>query len=373
MKVLLTGGHFSPAFAVIQELQKRGDEVVIVGRKHAQEGDKSISYEYSVSKELRVPFHELKTGRLQRKVTLHTVPSLIRFFKGIVQATTILKQEKPDVILTFGGYIALPVAIVAYLKKIPIITHEQTQGLGLSNKIIAKMARTLCISFPETKRYVSHSRTVLTGNPIRKNIFMQDKTFPIPQNMPVIYITGGSTGSHLLNTVVKEAAASLLEKYVLIHQTGDNMFGDYESVQRLKDELPQELQERYIVKKFVYPDEIGFVYKSADLVIGRSGVNTVLELLALNKPSLLIPLSHGQKGEQLQNAELLKKLGLAEVILQYDFTAETLREGIENMMEDIAKYRVDKDIIDQYIVRDAPKRIVQELAAQYEKKKTEQE
>lgn len=371
MKVLVTGGHFSPAYSVIEELLAMDSQVVIVGRKYPFEGDtSSTSYEYRVSKEHGIPFREIQTGRLQRTLTRHTIASLIKVPAGLLHARKILTEEKPDVVLTFGGYLALPIAISARMLNIPVVTHEQTQGLGLSNTIIAKVADTVCVSFPDTQQRIKHPHVVMTGNPMRKSIYTIDQKFSFPENIPVLYITGGSTGSHIINRVVGEAAPQLLEKFVLIHQTGDNKFNDYAFLENIKSGLSPKLQERYVVQKFIYPSHIGYVYTNAQLVIGRAGANTVLELIACNKPSILIPLPHGQTGEQLQNATLIQELGLGEVLHQNKLTAETLIQSIDTMMTDIEKYHISQRIIDTYIYPDSARRIVAELTAQYEKKKS---
>ncbi len=370
MKVLITGGHFSPAYSVIEELQKIHADIHIVGRKYPFEGDTaSYSYEYQVSQELKIPFSELRTGRLQRKITRHTILSLLSVLTGFRQAYQLLKEIKPDVVLTFGGYLALPVAISARMQQIPIVTHEQTQGLGLSNKVIAKIADTVCIAFPDTKKKISHPHVVVTGNPMRKSIYTVNKTFSHPKNIPLLYITGGSTGSHAINRIIGQALPQLLTKYVIIHQSGDNAFNDFSFLEKTKATLSPSLQERYILQKFIFPSHIGYVYKTADVVIARSGVNTVLELIACNKPSILIPLPHGQTGEQMQNAKLIKKIGLGEIVPQNTLTPEVLIKTIDSVITHIENYHISQSIIDTYIYTDAANRIVRELTAQYEKAK----
>lgn len=369
MKVLLTGGHFSPALSVIQTLQKDGHEVVIVGRKHPFEGDnQTLSYEYRVSQELHIPFVELKTGRLQRKITRQTLPALVRSVHGMLNAHKIVAEVNPDVVLTFGGYLALPIALDARLRNIPLVTHEQTQKLGLANSLIAKIADAICVTFPSTKKQLKSRKVVLTGNPLRADIFTVTDTFELPKGFPVLYVTGGSTGSHPINAAIRNVLPELLEKFVVIHQTGESSFHDFETLDEFKKSLPDTLKSRYSLHKYIYPSQIGFVYKSADIVIGRSGANTILELLALNKPSILIPLPHGQSGEQLENARLLEQLGLAEVVMQDD-AERVLLPTLEKVQEGLAKYHLESGIIEQYIFRDAARRIVDVLVAHYEKKK----
>lgn len=370
MKVLITGGHFSPAYSVIEELKNRNADVVIVGRKHPFEGDKkSQAIEFKISKDLNIPFIELETGRLQRKLTKHTIPSIFKSLSGILNSYKILKKEKPDVVLTFGGYLALPIAFVAKLKNIPIVTHEQTQRMGLSNKIISKIASSVCISFESSRKFTTNPNVVLTGNPIRKSAIEVKDKIEHPSNLPVIYITGGSTGSHAINRTITSVINQLVSKYVVIHQTGENEYGDYDEALEFKSSLKLEFKDRYIPRKFIFPTEIGYVYKVADIVIGRSGVNTIIELINLNKPCILIPLPHGQHGEQLLNSKLIKDIGLGEVIEQKSLNEEILMQTIENMLKNIDKYKVSMSIINKYVFPDSARRIVSELTAQYEKKK----
>lgn len=368
MKIAITGGHISPALAVIDKLKKNSD-IVFIGRKYAYEGDKSESFEYKVCKKLAIPFYQINTGRLQRKFTRYTLASILKFPNGIIGAGMILKKARPDIVLTFGGYVGLPVSIVAFLLKIPVVIHEQTQKAGLTNTIISYFADKVCISFDSSKIYFQGGKTVLTGNPVRKEIFEVKEKFTIPKGYKVLYITGGSGGSHFINDKISKILPDLVKKYVVIHQTGNSSgFNDYEILGNTKKSLG-ELKNRYVLKKFISTDEIGWTYKSCDLVISRSGINTVCELLALQKKCLLIPLSHGQKGEQLDNAMLIKNLGLGEFMEQKDVSTSLLLTKIDEMMD--KTMQVKKDGIKNYVIANADDNIINVLKSIYEKKKIE--
>lgn len=345
MKVLITGGHFSPAYALIQELKKE-NRVVIVGRRHAQEGHSSDSLEYQLAEKLDVPFINLKAGRLGRKITRNSIASFLRAPQGFGRAMSILKKEKPDVVLSFGGYISLPVCLAARLLSIPIVIHEQTQRAGLANKYIGKIANKVCISFDSSRPFFPASKTVLTGLPLRPEVTQVIKKFDIPSNKPLLYITGGSTGSHAINELIYQTIDQILDSYSVIHQTGDSEFKDSEKLEELKGTLSAEKQKKYIVQKYVYPDEIGWVLKNTEIIVGRAGINTVNEILTLHKKAVLIPLPHGQKGEQKSNAELVEKSGLGyyidqdlatpEVFIELIHKAEKLKAK-EGNLEDIMK------------------------------------
>ena len=130
---------------------------------------------------LGIPFYAINTARLQRKFTKHTVPSLIKFPLGFIQSLKILRKIKPEVVLGFGGYISLPVVLAAAFLKIPIVIHEQTLEAGFANKIEAKFARKICISWQSSEKYFPKEKTVLTGNPLRQ-VILNSKIFQAKMN-----------------------------------------------------------------------------------------------------------------------------------------------------------------------------------------------
>ncbi len=332
-KIILTGGHLSPLLAVYEELVKKA-ECVVVGRKHTFEADQTVSFEYQLLKEKNVKFYDISASRFQRRFTKHTLPSLLKFPRSMSQAFNILKKENPNAVLTFGGYVGFPIALTARLLGIPVVVHEQTLHAGLTNQLIGKIAAKICISYPSSQEYFPTNKTILTGNPLRQEIFIPNKGFNIPSSSPVLFVTGGSTGAHQLNTYIEFLLEKLLEKFVIINQTGDaRQFKDYARLESLKKKLPKELSSKYILKKFIIPEEIGWIYKNADVVVSRAGANTVSELLALKKKAILIPLSHGQNNEQLENAKFYESSGLGEYILEKDVNLENLYNKIEQLLK----------------------------------------
>ena len=351
MKLLIVsggGGHFSPALAVIQSMPEDWD-VTVVGRQYAFEGDKALSFEYQTAKKLGISFRTLATGRLQRKFTRHTVSSLLKVPVGFAQALSILKEEKPDIVLSFGGYVSVPIGFAAHTLGIPIVLHEQIFSAGLSNKLIARFAKKICISWKESAEHLPKAKTVLTGNPLRKfpvdsllSGFSENrKKFPVlDTNLPVIYVTGGSGGSHALNILVEGALEKLLQQYIIIHQTGDAQeFNDFDRLEKIKSSLPSEVKERYLPFKFVEPSQMFEFLMMASLIVSRSGINTVTELVYMGKPSLLVPLPYGQHDEQLENAKFVQKIGLGEIEEQEGLTSEKLFERIEQMMVNLETYK----------------------------------
>ena len=346
MKVLITGGHLTPALAVIKERPK-GMDVVYVGRKYALEGDSALSLEYQTITNLGIPFIVFHPGRLQRRFTRHTLFSLGRFPKGIWEAFRILKKEKPDVVLSFGGYVAFPIAVAASLLKIPVITHEQTLEVGAANALIAKLAIKVCVSWPSSEKFFPKEKVVLTGNPIVEQKPSQEMQALIchhKEKYPLLVITGGSLGSHAINILIEPMLDKLLAHFTILHQTGNaKQYGDYDRLVKKRNKMPYTFQERYLPTKFLAPDDMPYIYEQADLVISRSGINTVLTLLLANTPSLLIPLPISQRQEQLKNALLLRDSGLGEVLEQDSLTSETLFEAVLMMMRNKTVYK-NKDL-----------------------------
>ncbi len=360
MKIIIVGGHLAPALAIIERLPKNA-QILFIGRKYAMEGDKALSFEYQKITELGIRFISLTTGRLQRKLTKFTLYSLFKLPIGFVQAFQILSDYKPDVIVCFGGYVQIPVAAAAYILHIPLIIHEQTRKVGLANKLITPFAKTICISWPESVGYFPPKKTILTGLPLRKEFF-QNEHKPPRSRGKVIYITGGSLGSHVINVLIEGTLKKLLKKFYLIHQSGDSKkYNDYERLKKIKEMLPGNLKARYKLVKFIDPKDTAWIMNSADLVISRSGMNTVAELMCLEKACLLIPLPYGQRSEQLNNALSLEKLGIGRVLRQEELTPEMLYSQITQFIAKLDSSRFKRDRIVQakkLIKYDAAEKIV---------------
>ena len=355
MKVVIIGGHFSPALAVIEEL--KDEEVYYLGRKHTFEGDKAISLEQEEITKLGIPFYAINTARLQRKFTRHTVPSLVKFPLGFTQSLRILRQIRPEVVLGFGGYVSLPVVLAAFFLKIPVVIHEQTLEAGFANKIEAKFARKICISWQSSQQYFPKQETVLTGNPLRK-IVLNAQPFREETGLPKLYITGGSSGSHVINLLVEESLEKLLKKFTVVHQTGDaRAYADFERLQAKANKFGAQLAKNYHPQKFFSQEEVANSLSKANLVVGRAGINTVTELIYFKTPAFLIPLPFSQRNEQLKNALFLKGLGLAEIGIQNELTPDAFVETIFAMLKNLDRYQLKEKVL----MLDAAKNIVKVL------------
>lgn len=344
IRMVVTGGHLSPALAVIEEALKNNKfKIFYIGRKQPLEGDNALSLEYLTITKEGIPFHNLITGRFQREFTFHTLYSLIKFPLGLLQSFIYLKRILPDIVLTFGGYVALPVAIAAYLLNIPIIAHEQTPVLGLTNRIISKYVKILCLTWTNTLGVQSGINSTITGLPIRQSLFDLKNNSLIRfgnADYPLIYITGGNLGSHSINTVISKSLPLLLNKHRILHQCGSaNQKKDYHALSTLCKLLPKSQSCNYKLVTHVSPDEVGAILSNAQILIGRSGANTCYEIGIYGLPSILIPLPWSAYHEQEHNAGVLEKQKTVRIISQSKLNARELIKGIQEIEQNYSTYR----------------------------------
>lgn len=354
-KILMTGGHVTPALALIDVLKERAPEIeiVFVGRKYNnQEHTESFEYREVLARNIR--FIHLQTGRSPKSLSLESLQNLINIPRGMWNSWKIISDEKPHVIMSFGGYIAMPVTSTAYIKGVPIFTHEQTIHPGLANQSIARRAEKVFVSFPEAAGFFPEEKVIVSGNPVRTSIFHQGKQNIPKQNLPCVYVTGGSLGAHAVNRCIEKILPKLLEHAYVIHQTGNVAeFQDFERLSEFKSRLQPTLQARYDIRTHVSDEEIGSVFAAADVVVGRSGANTFFELVALQKPAVCIPLPHAAFDEQRKHAHILQESGAAEVFEQNE-DADQLLESILRVLKNKSLYEKGyKTITKRYKTREA--------------------
>ncbi|MBI2019886.1 glycosyltransferase [Candidatus Daviesbacteria bacterium] len=362
MKILVTGTHFTPAQAVIEELKKYPDtQIIYVGRKTTMEGDSSPSAESKVLPNLGVKFIPIITGRLQREFTIYTIPSLLKIPIGILQSLYIILKEKPNVILSFGGYVGLPLVLVGWLFSIPIIIHEQTLVSGLANQIGGLFADKIALSFKQNIN-AKDEKILITGNPIRDLIkhpknSKNEKNFKIfdtakKEKLPVILITGGNQGSRTINMVVKQCLSRLIRIACIIHVTGESKYNDFERLKKLQND-------HYLVSKWI-DRQWGIILSKVDLVVSRSGINTLTELAYLEKPALVIPFEPLYQDEQNKNAKYFQSLGIVKILPQTKLSAESLLAHIKNMIINLDQLKKDAKKAKAILIPDAAKRLALE-------------
>ncbi len=327
-KIVLTGGgtagHVTPNIALLPELKNRGYEVHYIGSYDGIE-KKLIS-------EFHIPYHGIATGKLRRYFDIKNFTDPFRVIKGFGEASSLLKKLQPDIIFSKGGFVSVPVILAAKRRKIPSIIHESDMTPGLANKICIPAATKICANFPETVKELPEGKAVLTGSPIRKELFSGNKMAGLQfcgfhLNKPVILIIGGSLGSVVVNEAVRKILPKLLEKFQIIHLCG-------------KDKMDPSLNGTVGYVQYEYiKKELSDLLDASDLIISRAGANAICEILALRKPNVLIPLSAGaSRGDQILNAASFERQGFSKVIKEEDLTGETLLKAVMNVYENRAAY-----------------------------------
>ena len=302
-KILFTGGgsagHVVPNIALMQELSRYGTfECAYFG---------SNGIEKDLIKDLGITFFQANCPKLVRgknfKTLVKNLSVPIKLNKAIHNAKAILKEFSPDVVFSKGGFVALPLVLAANKLKIPCYTHESDRSIGLANKIISKKCKAVFTSFPETAKTLKNG--VFTGAPLRKELFEKDQTtakikFGLPLKKKVLLVLGGGSGSKRVNDAVRQSL-NALHDFSILHICGK---GNLENVNA----------ENY--KQFEYLEDIGEAYAAADVVVSRAGAGAIFEILALKKPSVLIPLEGETRGDQLENAEYFASRNLCKVLRQ---------------------------------------------------------
>lgn len=361
-KIVITGGHLTPALAVIEMLKKKGGwEILFVGRKYAIEEKKALSMEEEMVVEKKVAFYALDAGKLPKKFNRFSFLALFKVPLGFWQAFWLLKKLRPDVVLSFGGYLSVPVVFAGWLLQIPAITHEQTTTIGLASRLNSHLVEKIAISWPETAQFLPKEKVVLTGNPLRSEFFCgQEKTWKILKfdpRRPTIFITGGNIGSRVINQTVAQTLDQLLAKYNLFHQCG-HAAEDYEALLAKERSMLSEKAKCYHLKKYLNSQEMAAIMKGASLIIARAGANTVTEIAYLGKPALFIPIPWSRANEQTKNAQMLVKTGTAKILSQDKLTPQTLLKEINQMMDELSQYKKKASQAQKLVRVDAAERIV---------------
>jgi UDP-N-acetylglucosamine--N-acetylmuramyl-(pentapeptide) pyrophosphoryl-undecaprenol N-acetylglucosamine transferase len=213
-RIVLTGGgtagHVTPCIALLPALKEEGYDIQYIGSYNG--------IERKLIEEYRIPYHGISSGKLRRYFDLKNFSDPFRVIKGYREACKIIKQLDPDIVFSKGGFVSVPVVFAAKKYKIPVIIHESDMTPGLANKLAIPAAKKVCANFPETLEYLPPEKAVLTGTPIRKELFSGNKIHGLDfcgftANRPVILIIGGSTGSKAINEVIRGMLPTLVRDY----------------------------------------------------------------------------------------------------------------------------------------------------------------
>jgi UDP-N-acetylglucosamine--N-acetylmuramyl-(pentapeptide) pyrophosphoryl-undecaprenol N-acetylglucosamine transferase len=303
--VIFTGGgsagHVTPNFPLMQALQAEGIQVHYVGSK--------TGIERALVTAQQIPYYSISTGKLRRYWSWQNFLMPFQLIKGITQSAYYCYRQKPQVIFSKGGFVALPVVIGAWLNRIPVVVHESDLSPGLANRLSFPFAKKICVTFPKTMDYLKKKQKVrLTGLPIRSFLYQGDRQRGLDfcgftSQKPVLLVIAGSLGSQEINERIRRLRVELTKTFQIIHICGEG-------------KLDPNLQNIPDYQQFAYLQApLADVLACADLVLSRAGATTICELFALKKPHILLPLSRkASRGDQWQNANYCSKQGFSDTV-----------------------------------------------------------
>lgn len=312
-KLLLAGSHAgSTAIAVIEEIKKRKLDWEIHW----------VGIQYKNMENLGVIFHNLESGKIENKFTKNTISNFFKIPLSFMHGYKLIKSIKPDLTLSFGSAAGAISAFWSSFLNIRVIIHEQTASAGRANIISSYFAKIVLTSRESSHMYFNKNKVRLVGNPINKEILDRSK-LERRNRVKTIFITGGSQGSKIINDAIKPILPKLLERYFVIHQTG---IGKSEDFTKIKSD-------KYFAFEQTDPRNMAEALYKSDIVISRSGANTVSELVVLKKPTILIPIPWTYNDEATENAKYMEDLGLAKILPQKELTPQRLLTEVELMIE----------------------------------------
>ena len=333
MRILLSGGgtagHINPAVAIAKTVagHEPGSSILFVGTPNGME-------QRLVPRE-GFPIRSVEVMGLRRKLTLENVKVAVNYFTSIRDAGKIIDEFRPDVVVGTGGYVCAPVIKAAFKRRIPTLIHEQNVFPGLAIKMLAKKADVTAISFDETRSMMDAKNMVLTGNPLRPDLFDPIDAESVRAGLelptgPVVLMFGGSLGAERMNDALVEMLKAGNPDFNLVAATGEKHY------QGVMDALKGVTLGKN-VKIFPYIYNMKEMFAMADLAVCRAGAITVSELSALGKAAVLIPSPYVAHNHQEYNARYLEKNGAAKVLLEKDLSGASLKKAIADSISDPAK------------------------------------
>jgi UDP-N-acetylglucosamine--N-acetylmuramyl-(pentapeptide) pyrophosphoryl-undecaprenol N-acetylglucosamine transferase len=356
--VVFTGGHHNSALVVVKELSRQGNRIIWFGHKHTMWRAKNVSAEYKEVTKAELEFVNLFAGKF------YNISNPLRLAKiplGFLHALFLLIKYKPALIFSFGGYLAVPTVICGWLLGIPCVTHEQTIRAGKANQLISWFCKKIFLTWEESEKYFSKDKTYITGLPLRSEFNKVEQCLvDFKNSKSTLLVLGGKQGSHTINQAVGKYLEQILEKYNVIHQTGDNLqTKDFHKLMKKKKQLSKNQQQNYLIKPYFFAGEIVKAYHSADIVVCRSGAHTIYELMFLGKPALLIPYPWAYNNEQAANAKKYKKIGAAEILEQENINKLFIR--VEELHKNLKQYQTKASQARNMLVENSLKKIINQI------------
>lgn len=325
-----TGGHVFPAISIANALKSIDDSVIIhfVGALGRLEMVKVPEAGYEIS--------GLPVAGFERKLSLKNIGVFVRLIKSLGKSGKIIKTFKPDVVVGVGGYASGPLLKVAGRRGIPTLIQEQNSYAGVTNKLLAKKAKMICVAYEGMERYFPAEKILLTGNPVRKDLDEPGnkrkeaiKYFGLEENIPTALVLGGSGGSRTINESIAEGIEKIEGSRIqVIWQTGKHY---YESLNKIHKESSASM-----IQLHDFIDRMDLAYAAADIIVSRAGAGTISELAVVGKPVILIPSPNVAEDHQTKNARALVDKNAA-LMMKDSESVEKLADAIIALIKDTEK------------------------------------
>lgn len=346
-----TGGHIFPALSIANALKRRLDaDILFVGADNRMEMEKVPAAGYEIK--------GLPVAGFDRKNLLRNVGVLLKLRKSIAMARRIVKDFNPDIAIGVGGYCSGPTLKAAQKAGVPTLLQEQNSYAGVTNKLLAKKARKICVAYSGMERFFPADKIVMTGNPVRKDLLNSDVTkekartgFGLNPKLPTVLVVGGSLGARTLNESMEQGIRRLYDEGIqVIWQTG-KFFGERgpAAAKNLKG---------IVVTKFI--TDMASAYAAADVVVSRAGAGSISELELLGKPSILVPSPNVAEDHQTKNARALSDKGAA-ILVEDARAREVLVDEIIRLIKDSEKLGAMSAEIKKLALPDSDEKIVDEI------------
>ena len=330
MKVIMvaggTGGHIYPALAIINKIKDNCPEAefLYIGTVDRMEKD--------IIPPLGIPYVGIEMKGLNRKKILSNFQVMKMFFNAVRKAKKTIIDFKPDIVIGAGGYITAPVLYAAHKLKVPVLIHEQNSIPGVSNKFIGNFADRICVSLPNSLSMFPKDKVRHTGNPRSEEILSVKKkskaSLGFHENKRLVVIVMGSLGSITMTKRIQELIPEFRDKaYQVLVITGKKYYDDYKDIKTGDN-----------VRIVPFMDDLINLLKDTDLIISRAGASTIAEITAIGLPSILVPSPYVTANHQYKNAKELEDNGACKIILEEDFSKDTIIPAIDDIFNDKNKY-----------------------------------
>ena len=338
-------GSVSPLLALFEEMQEKIPHMKCVWVGTITGPEKKIAEGYGIE------YKSIASGKFRRYFSIQNFLDILQILVGFFQSIFFIISFKPSLVLTAGGFVAVPLVWAAWILRVPIHIHQQDARVGLANKLMAPLATLITATFEKNVKYFKNKNVVVTGNPLRKDLACLDKTeavdfFGFSENLPVLLVMGGGTGALVINKLIADSFDQLIEFCQIIHSTGEGKM------------IYLKKNSRYRAYEFLYHMGLSHAYAASDLVISRAGMSTLTELAMFAKPAIIIPIPYSH---QEDNAREFENKNAARVLHQNDLTPEKFVKIIQESLQDKNLLKTFAENIGKMFPNDAAKKATEEI------------